>query len=118
MGKAADRTDISVLFFPAGANFWHIHASCAMRHEHCNMMHCNMMQVPVLSALATGVFSTILSTPVVLSAQVVLSALVVLAAPGVLTAPPVLAELKIYFVLSQIGKFCHLLCFVANRKML
>ena len=26
MGKAADPADISVLFFPAGANFWHMHA--------------------------------------------------------------------------------------------
>ena len=25
MGKAADPADISVLFFPAGANFWHMH---------------------------------------------------------------------------------------------
>ena len=29
MGKAADPADISVLFFPAGANFWHI----CTRHE-------------------------------------------------------------------------------------
>ena len=30
MGKAADPADISVLFFPAGANIWHMHASCAI----------------------------------------------------------------------------------------
>ena len=30
MGKAADPADISVLFFPAGANFWHMHTSRAI----------------------------------------------------------------------------------------
>ena len=30
MGKAADPADISVLFFPAGANFWHMHAPRAI----------------------------------------------------------------------------------------
>ena len=66
MGKAADPADIFVLFFPAGANFF----------GYVRVTR-NMMQVQVLSALATGGFSTILSVTVVLS------------------------------VLSRIGKICH-----------
>ena len=56
-----------------------------------------MMQVPVLSALATGGFSTILSTPVVLSVPEVLAASLVLAAPLVLAE---LENVIIYVVLS------------------
>ena len=78
MGKAADPADISVLFFPAGANFWHMHAQ-------------------YISA------QVVLSAPVALSAPVVLSAPAVLAASLMRAAPLVLAELEnviIYVVLS------------------
>ena len=67
MGKGADPADISVLFFPAGAR--------ATR---------NMMQVPVLSALATGASR--------------------------------IGKCHNLRFLSRIGKFCHLRCFVVNRK--
>ena len=33
MQKAADPADISVLFFPAGANFWAMHANKMYQHQ-------------------------------------------------------------------------------------
>ena len=72
MGKVADPADISVLFFPAGANFWHMHAQYISAQV-------------VLSAPVA------LSAPVVLSAPAVLAALEVLAAPEGLAAQEVLA---------------------------
>ena len=114
-------------FFLAGANFWHMHAARAIWcwyqcYQHWPLVllvpfYQHFLSAPVLVEPVVPSTPMVLSAPLVLSVPVVLSAPVIQSKSGANSISGTISisiSVIIYVVLSRIGKFCHLRCFVAN----